>query len=413
MANWTLLRALGFALKSRLYSFEMEDVDTFLTKVPNFAEGSDHSSSAPVKLGGSGLWLYGPFRSDDVATIYGRMNFDHTEGLGHANWRTGTVSTWETGAQCAWQAGTVLSITGTSNTTLQLSVFTSRWDFSGSKLNFNSGSLVNGNAGSTWAWAGTGLAATVLSFGAYTTLGLVGTSLGHAIINFGAFSELNMTAASAGSFALGVPIADSSSWTRSAGTHLFTGTSLLQFAGSSGITIGSGITIDASGANLIGTYNVGSSTWNVTGAAWTFGSGSTLSVNTDILRTKADIPTGTGAFRAHRAAVDIPTSGTMNVTVGDAFRIPNNNSGDLTVTLATPSEPTWAVFYSTDNFASSSSFLFNIRANGGVNPLVVFDGTTHQGAASVVLFWTGFNWIPFGTHPGDGSGAVQVNFLWE
>lgn len=413
MANWTLLRALGFALKSRLYSAEMEDVDTFLTKVPNFAEGSDHSSSAPVKLGGSGLWLYGPFRSDDVATIYGRLYLDHSEGLGHTIFGTGTGTTWQSGAQVSWLAGSVLSITGTDNTTLQLSVFTSRWDIYGSKLNFNSGSIVNGNAGSTWAWAGSWLAATALSFGAYTTLQLIGTSLGHAVINFGAFAELNMTAASSASFGSGVAIADSSSWTRSAGTHLFTGTSLLQFAGSSGITVGSGVTLDASGMNLVGTFNVGSSVWNLTGAAWTFGSGSTLNVNTDILRTKADIPTGTAAFRAHRAAVDIPTSGTMSVTVGDAFRIPNNNSGDLTVTLATPSEPTWAVFYSTDNFASSSSFFFNIRANGGVDPLVVFNGVTHQGAASVVLFWTGFNWIPFGTHPGDGSGAVQVNFLWE
>jgi hypothetical protein len=50
MANWNLYGPL--ASKEILSSALINDIDAFLTKVPNFMDGSDHTTVAPVKLRG-------------------------------------------------------------------------------------------------------------------------------------------------------------------------------------------------------------------------------------------------------------------------------------------------------------------------------------------------------------------------
>jgi hypothetical protein len=72
MANWSLLRAFGWALKSRLWHYEMEAFDDWNTKVPNFTEGSSHSTSGDVVLdglAGTKLWVKTGFRADKATII--------------------------------------------------------------------------------------------------------------------------------------------------------------------------------------------------------------------------------------------------------------------------------------------------------------------------------------------------------
>jgi hypothetical protein len=64
MANWVLVGP--FAHKAILPSDFVNDVDTFLTKVPNWEDGSDHTAANPVILRGALFHVMGEFEADDA-----------------------------------------------------------------------------------------------------------------------------------------------------------------------------------------------------------------------------------------------------------------------------------------------------------------------------------------------------------
>ena len=68
MSNWPLYFASGVGFNGFLPSAFVDSVDEFLTKVPNWMDGSDHTASGQVKLRGAGLRVYDNFQADD-ATI--------------------------------------------------------------------------------------------------------------------------------------------------------------------------------------------------------------------------------------------------------------------------------------------------------------------------------------------------------
>jgi hypothetical protein len=117
VANWTVLRAAWTGV-TRLLNLELQKIDTFLTKVPNFFEGSSHNAAAQVELGGAGLKLNG-------ATAL--------EVNGTAKWDSGAVADFLSGANVfirsgaflTAQAGSTVGLNGTINSAA------ATWNFTG------------------------------------------------------------------------------------------------------------------------------------------------------------------------------------------------------------------------------------------------------------------------------------------
>lgn len=64
MANWSLVGP--FPYKSKVPSDWANDLDTYLTKVPNWMDGSDHTTSGSVILRGGQLYVVDDFRADSA-----------------------------------------------------------------------------------------------------------------------------------------------------------------------------------------------------------------------------------------------------------------------------------------------------------------------------------------------------------
>lgn len=103
MANWSLQGP--FPYKSVVPSNWATDLDEYLTKVPNWIDGSDHTAASQVILRGAGLYVVGAFRADDAqVTISSGKSFIAASG---ATFTVQTLGTFTKG----------LAVTqGTSNT---------------------------------------------------------------------------------------------------------------------------------------------------------------------------------------------------------------------------------------------------------------------------------------------------------
>ena len=66
MANYTIQLPWGVPYKSKLPSAKIEVIDVYLSKVPNFVDGSTHTAAAQVILGGAGMWVTGAFQADSA-----------------------------------------------------------------------------------------------------------------------------------------------------------------------------------------------------------------------------------------------------------------------------------------------------------------------------------------------------------
>lgn len=100
MANWTLLRALGWTAKTRLYAAEMETIDTWLVKVPNFQDGSTHTGTGAVTLAGTGGFVCtAPFTGTKCQITVPTGKTIELTGSGAINAGASSTITGSSGAQ--------------------------------------------------------------------------------------------------------------------------------------------------------------------------------------------------------------------------------------------------------------------------------------------------------------------------
>ncbi len=135
MANFPLLRALGWALKSRVLSSELQAWDAQFTKCPNFADGSSHIATNQVILHGAGAEIT-PLESNDltavvpsgssitfqngsilmiesgtIATLRSTLTVDHTSTYtGNIVYSEAAFSDYLTGALAYFRTGAILDM---------------------------------------------------------------------------------------------------------------------------------------------------------------------------------------------------------------------------------------------------------------------------------------------------------------
>jgi hypothetical protein len=76
VANFTLIRALGFSPLTRLLASEMQQISVNGTKTINAADGSSHAPSSQIVIGGSGLKLTGATALELDATSVATQDAD-------------------------------------------------------------------------------------------------------------------------------------------------------------------------------------------------------------------------------------------------------------------------------------------------------------------------------------------------
>jgi len=403
VANFTLIRALGWALKSRLWNYEIQEIDTRITKTINAADGSSHAPSSQIVVHGSGMEIT-PLESTDA---------DLDIGSGHAvDFLSGSELILRSGAALSARTGSTVGLYGATavadggaggtNGTLYIGfavlgdghlIVTQYGDLtvqSGAAVAFDAGSAVSDRG--TWtigqdsAWSRSGASGHLATetFGDYSTLTFSGSGANGGQLIIAANGKLNLNLGATSTWANGSTITDNgAALTKTAGTWAFNGSSIISLAGTSKIAVGSTATIDfTSGAELTGTMLIPSS--------------ATFNLHADLNRQGADIPFGSTAYRAHRVELTLPAGGgSFTPTTSETYYLPTIPSGgsDIVLTLGTPSKPIDVYFYSRnvgDALALGHDYI--IKANSGPTELARFRNFYYS--PGVLGFrYTGSTWI--------------------
>lgn len=123
MSNYGLQWAGGVPHKSKLPSAKIEVIDVYLTKVPNWSDGSDHTTAGQVILRGEGLYVVHKFRADDAqVTITSGKTFTTNSGSTTTLNGAGTIGAEfvvSGSGQIAFESGTDLIVRAGATATIQ------------------------------------------------------------------------------------------------------------------------------------------------------------------------------------------------------------------------------------------------------------------------------------------------------
>lgn len=428
MAVWPLLRALGWTAKTRLFAAEMQTVDEFLVKVPNFQDGSTHNGTGAVTLAGTGgLVCTAPFTGTQCQitvptgktielTGTGAINAGATSTINGASgaqvlglFRLGPNAVWT----CNGSAGNVAQVIYGQYSTCVFSSGSAISCSSGSSFTLGSGCTVavtvggGGNPGSVTIGAAGALNVSAVgqlnintafaTLGAGAVLTCNGVLGNVAQVIFGQYSSC--TVQSGG----GVTCNSGSLFTLGSGCFV---TATIGGGGNAGsLTIGAdGDVIRASlstdtyqsGAAL--TTNAGSIVNLIIGktaggtvvhgslSVVTHESGSDLNLDGDVIRTGPLTKSGNDAWTSHRFVTDADPPVEVDAREYDILRIVLIAADRILSldTLGTTKHMIWIRF-------SSNANILRVRQSGLVADLFVFTAVAGS-QQTIQMFWTGAAW---------------------
>lgn len=316
MANWTLLRALGFAIKSRLWNYEMNAIDEYLVKTPNFSDGSTHTATGVVTLAGAGMHVSGAFTADSAAITI-------------SSGKTLTIAS----------GGTITTISGSTSTFAGAATVTSTWAFSGAgKATFAGSTAWDITAGTSYVRAGAVIsvfgAVSIDAGGAFTSSDPTVTGSWDGVWTFSSSSQTDFnTSATLNIFTTAATIKPGAKVTvdgsgGSVAEILFSGANAK-------LNINNGQFI-AQGASSVAI--TGTSTLSVFGTvAITLGSSTTTTDASTRTRSGPETLNGNNATTSYRQVFPSNATQTLTVEHGDTFYCPSGVNADITYTLAQPS----------------------------------------------------------------------------
>lgn len=270
MANFALIRALGWALKSKLLHSEMAQIDSDRTKAPNFAEGSSHISTGQVILHGLGAEITPLVSTDADLTIGSGHKVDFLSGanLYFESGSTGTVKSGATfdakdGSTTLFEGGagggssvglagkTLVADFGFGGTngivtigsaifgvgSIVLSAFGQIIAQSGSVVRLFPGSALS-DSGSTSTISGSSGNVAAWTWGDYSTLDIGGTGIHGAIVSLNPNGHFNI-AGGAGAWSSGTITDTGLTYNKSGGTWTLSGTGAINLSGTTALTVGS------------------------------------------------------------------------------------------------------------------------------------------------------------------------------
>jgi hypothetical protein len=330
MANFPLIRDLGWAFKSKFLSSEAEEMDDRFTKVPNFAEGSSHTSTGKVELYGEGAEVT-PFVSDDADL---RIDSDH-----EVRWLAGSSLVVMPGA-------TEVTIASSASFTANLTMAGT-----GAFLTINASNFLDIKASAQGI---------VRAGGLFTIQGASGNPGTLAIANFGV---LTLQSGAMQTVLSGATLyqASGSTWEVVSGCIL----SATWSAGS--LTITSGLSVSA-------TFNAATMAW--TNSTLTIGANSTVTHNAPETRGGATTRT-TGAYWDQRLGTASGV-GTIDPSDVDILQI----TGAATITLDTPANTAINHLVFVDGWTTPAGFSLKVGST------VIFATSAATGAGCIV-YWSG------------------------
>jgi hypothetical protein len=316
MANYVLQWASGVPYLSILPSEKVENIDEFLTKVPNFQEGSAHITSGTVSIdGGASLvfWVKGGFRADSaLITVPSAKSI-----------------TFKSGSDFIAEPGSDLLIEGDTIIDADVAV-------QGGLFTWQADANVNFYSEDNYFLQGSGL---IFS-------GLLGNI---AQLNIGQYSRMFVSNTGAIDLDSGSDITFKSGSLTALNTGAFFNVYTTLFA----VKPGGKITVDGSGSvaqiifdggNALCTLQDGAELTTInalvafsTGTTFTLTSSCTTSDASTRTRSGPEILSGNGASTRWRQQHPSNATQTLTVQNGDTFYIPTGVSADITYTLAQPS----------------------------------------------------------------------------
>jgi len=148
MANWILKGP--YAFKEKLPSADVNDMDTYLTKVPNWVDGSDHTASTQVILRGAGLYVIGAFKADSAEVIIpSGKSFTSASG---STFTVNTLGTFSKGVSITHSTANSVALVATGNGTAEGATITGGATGRGASIQAGGGNSI----GAYCTGAGTG-----------------------------------------------------------------------------------------------------------------------------------------------------------------------------------------------------------------------------------------------------------------
>lgn len=385
--NYTLQWLSGVPYLSALPSANIQVIDEYLTKVPNFAEGSAHLTSGTVSLdGGASLvfWVKGGFRADSAL-----ITIPVAKSI-----------TIQSGGSLVADSGSTLSIAGSTSVTGDV-------DFS-----IGTTSFLVGSSCEVFSDAFQFLQGSFLSFN--------GAPGDLAQLNMQADSRLFLSSGGLLELETGALFKLKSGSTATIKSGAFFVVESDDFT-----VLGGQITVDGSGAPVSELLATGanaaivvenSAALSVSGASFALSSSATFSLASSCTTTDASTTTRSGpellsgpdATTAYRQVYPTNASQTLTVQYGDTFYCPTGVGANITYILAQPSPIRSVRAWFKRKLAGSEPGDVTLSTHGGPTPIVKFNQGNSTEAGAMVEYniaagrWEALSWCGNvgGTIPG-------------
>jgi hypothetical protein len=379
--NWSKLRPLGFALFSKLYSPEMQAIDAWLVKTPNWIDGSTHALGAgtTLLLNGPGLFeVAAPFQADDADITITATKKLHVLLNGQILTDTGALATFN--GNVLFNALAKVEATGTfqvkSSGTFEFLLGSHNYVRNGAVLNVDAGGDISVTGGASQATISINDSGKITFYNG-SVLSLL----------------LNSYALAAGDW----------DWSATSVQQLIAGAQLKIFGSgaviqpdgtlSVGGTAGHGAQIRWLSSNSFATFEDGSHMTS-NGATFYYGAGSTIFYTTGIVITDGatrnvshliNLLPSTGADITYPLDIGRTTSGTLDMNSGHTIEAPHGALGLITWTLGTPSSGKRVRRHLVRfcNSATSDSGGINVQTTGALQIGKLNQGTDTNGVLIV------------------------------